>query len=80
MLRFSATVSAAVELAEDAIKMPDVLYFDSLLELNVIRMLQRTEHAPLYRLLEIFCRDGPKELEELHAAQPQLLDTYGKSV
>lgn len=77
VLADGATVSAAVELAEDAIKMPDVLYFDSLLELNAVRMLERTEHASLYRLLEIFCRDGPKELEDLHAAQPQLLETYG---
>ncbi|KAL8432847.1 hypothetical protein Efla_007690 [Eimeria flavescens] len=77
VLADGATVSAAVELVEDAIKMPDVLYFDSLLDLNAVRMLHKTEHAGLFRLLEIFCRDGPKELEELHAAQPALLDTYG---
>ncbi|KAL8440724.1 hypothetical protein Emag_007791 [Eimeria magna] len=77
VLSDGATVSAAVELVEDAIKMPDVLYFDSLLELNAVRMLQKTGHASLYRLLEIFCRAGPKELEELHAEQPTLLDTYG---
>ncbi|OEH77091.1 eukaryotic translation initiation factor 3 subunit M [Cyclospora cayetanensis] len=77
VLAEGATVSAAVELAEDAIRMPDILYFDSLLELSAVKMLQKTQHAPLYRLLELFCRGGPKELEELHAQQPQLLETYG---
>lgn len=76
--RFRATISAAVELAEDAIKLPEVIYFDALLDLDAVKTLQRTKHAPLYRLLEIFCREGPKELEEFNEKNPNVLETYGK--
>ncbi|KAF8822356.1 PCI domain-containing protein [Cardiosporidium cionae] len=66
VLAAAATVSAAVALAEDSIKLPDIIYFDSILELDAIKHLRETSYRPLVELLDIFLKGGPQDLRRFH--------------
>ncbi|KYK66979.1 PCI domain-containing protein, partial [Toxoplasma gondii TgCatPRC2] len=73
----SATISAAVELVEDSIRLPDVIVFDGLMDLHAVVHLRKTAHAPLIELLQIFVNQGPKELEAFKNKHPQVFEEHG---
>lgn len=69
---------AAAELVEDSIRLPDVVVFDSLLDLDAVAYLRNTAHAPLIELLEVFVNQGPKELEAFRAKYPHAFEEHGQ--
>ncbi|EPR63767.1 PCI domain-containing protein [Toxoplasma gondii ME49] len=77
ILSNGATISAAVELVEDSIRLPDVIVFDGLMDLHAVVHLRKTAHAPLIELLQIFVNQGPKELEAFKNKHPQVFEEHG---
>ncbi|PFH38375.1 PCI domain-containing protein [Besnoitia besnoiti] len=77
VLSNGATISAAVELIEDSIRLPDVVVFDGLLDLDAVMYLKKTAHASLIELLQIFVNQGPKELDAFKAKHPQVFEEHG---
>ncbi|XP_058515404.1 eukaryotic translation initiation factor 3 subunit M-like [Ochotona princeps] len=77
ILTDGATVSAAAELIEDSIRLPDVMVFDDLVNLHAVQYLAHTSHAELFQLLRLFVNKGPVELESFKQHYPHVFENHG---
>lgn len=77
ILQQIGTISAAVELGELSISLPDEMYFDELLHLDAVNFLRNTEHSKLVDLLEIFMKGGPNDLKRMYENNAAVFKEHG---
>ncbi|CEL98037.1 unnamed protein product [Vitrella brassicaformis CCMP3155] len=69
-------ISAAMELCEDAIRLPSLMYYDSILSLDAVRHLQHTPYKKLVELVEILTEGGLPELKAFYEANGKLFQEH----
>jgi len=68
---------SAVELAEETIKRPDIVYIDTVLRLDAIKNLVGTDEGKIVELLEVFVSGVPADLETFFSANAQYCQARG---
>eukprot|EP00922_Rhytidocystis_sp_ex-Travisia-forbesii_P038486 GHVS01057323.1.p1 GENE.GHVS01057323.1~~GHVS01057323.1.p1 ORF type:complete len:483 (+),score=89.21 GHVS01057323.1:2-1450(+) len=77
VLQHSDTIEAAAELAADSLRLPTVMYFDKLFELDAFKELRKSPaHKDLIELVEVFLKGGPTELKKVHEQHVKLFEQY----
>jgi len=77
LLNRSSVVSAAVDLANESIKRPDIIYFDSIRKLDAINNLSDTSESHIVKLLDVFVSGGPSDLESFFSKQEAFCELHG---
>merc|ERR1719191_130326 len=65
-----------IQLLKDALQLPSVIQFDDILKFDTVKALNKSKHAKLITLCQLFLNGDVKDLEKFHKDNKKLFTDY----